>query len=664
MSSRTPRQAGLTLIETLVAITIFSIMTVGLVPLLGAAMSGGAATRTESVARNLTSKTLERLRGLQYHVAYSSTPRKADLLDHFFPSQTPAYVSSVGTGYDAATQSYVTTCDSTSSSAACNALPSRSEIPKGFLVEVRATFRTPSNPAVTQSVPVGYAWNASGGADAPPSELLEVKITTAWSVGTRARTFELRSYLGARARSGVSAGPGGGGSATPPPGGSGPPPPPTSVKLRAEARIDYGYETTTTYQDNSTPPRLQEYTGTLGTAVAYGEQLDSGSKAELSVRAGRLQITRAPDPAVSGDTGLEIIANGAAFDAVAPPDAGTTATTTAAEAYAMNSETPISGGAGYLAASEAGTLSGSRGAGPTVAGGLPFVKGYYDLNGSAAVSPSLGQPTHFWLMPQRAFTTSGTETTTNPLNHTTTTAKTVTVNDFGGNAVDPRGEVAIDATATTPASLRAVTASATIPSHGTILIFPSSYTASGAAYLRISQFDASVSCAARADASAASTATGSWSALLEYYSFEGTSNKDDGYQLRRTTLPTQTRTDNPHVPQGNTNPLQAIKSLNNGNGPKIWDVNGAFGDSVYDVYLFAGNGKRGLLTGWSQAGIETSISSDDRVAEARLNGAIRMESSPVHGPWPNPSTGQVSQKPQSDFTFSMGKLSCRAEDYR
>ncbi|MDQ4124771.1 MAG: hypothetical protein M3134_04105, partial [Actinomycetota bacterium] len=91
---------------------------------------------------------------------------------------------------------------------------------------------------------------------------------------------------------------------------------------------------------------------------------------------------------------------------------------------------------------------------------------------------------------------------------------------------------------------------------------------------------------------------------------------------------------------------------------------GAFGNSTYDVYLFAGNGKRGLLTGWSQAAVETSISSDDRVAEARLNGAIRMEGSPVWGPWPNPSTGQVSQKPQSDFTFSMGKLSCKAEDYR
>ncbi|MDQ4124903.1 MAG: prepilin-type N-terminal cleavage/methylation domain-containing protein [Actinomycetota bacterium] len=658
------RQAGLTLIETLVAITIFSIITVGLVPLLGTAMSGGATTRSESVARNVTSKALERLRGLQYHVAHSSTPRKVDLLDHFFPGQTPAFVASVGTGYDAATQTYVTTCDSTSATAACRALPGQSQIPNGFLVEVRATFRTPTNPAVTQSVPAAYAWDAPGGADAPPSELLEVKITTAWSVGTRARTFELRSYLGARARSALPSG--GGATATPPPSGSGAAPPAT-VKLRAEGRIDYGYEMTATYQDNSSPPKLQDYTGTLGTAVAYGEQLDSGSKAELSVRAGRLHISRAPDPAVSGDTGVEVIGNGAAFNAAAPPDAATTAVTTAAETYTNNPETPIM--TGWLGPSEAGTLSGSRGAGPTVAGGLPFVKGYYDINATTAVSPASSWATHMWMMPQVANTSSGTETTTNPLNHYPgTTKKTITISDSGvtGPAylVDPRGEVSVDSTPTSPASGRVVTASATIPVHGQILLFPPNYTSSNHAYLRITHFDASVSCAARADASAASTATGSWSATLEYYSFEGTSTKDDGYRLRATTLPTQTRTDNPHVPQGTTNPLQAIRNLNGGNGPKIWDTDGAFGNSTYDVYLFAGNGKRGLLTGWSQAAVETSISSDDRVAEARLNGAIRMEGSPVWGPWPNPSTGQVSQKPQSDFTFAMGKLSCKAEDYR
>lgn len=663
------QESGLTLIETLIAVTLFSIMTVGLVPLIGTAMSGGAKTRTESVARNVTSKALERLRGLQYHVAYSSTPRKVDVLDQFFPGVSPSYVPSVGTGYDGVTKSYVTTCDSMSTNSACKSLPNGSEIPNGYLVEVRATFRTPEDPATTASVPSDYAWDAAGGKDAPPTELLEVKITTAWSVGTKARQFALTSYVGARARSALS---GGSGSSTPPPSGGGSAaPPPTSVKLRAEARIDYGYEITTTYQDASTPPRLTEYTGTLGNAVAYGEQLDSGSKAELSVRAGQLRINRPPDPAVSGDAGVDVIVNGAVLNAQAPPDAATTTTTTALEGYAMNPETPITGGAGYLGASQAGTMSGTRGASPTVSGGLPFVKGYYDSDATAAVSPSSGYATHTWLMPQVAGGTAGSETTLNPLNHypSTFSRKTITVNDYGGGGtpsylVDPRGEVTVDSTPTSPSSGRIVTAAASIPPHGMILIMPSSWTSSNAAVLQFNQFDANVSCAARADAGAASTATGSWSAILQYYSHEGTNNKDVGYKVRYTTLPTQTRTDNPHVPAGDTNPLRTIKNLNEGNGPKIYDADGKAGDGTYDAYLFAGNGHRGLLTGWSQGTVETSISSDDRVASAQLNGAIRLESSPLYGPWPNPSTGQVSQKPLSDFTFAMGKLGCRAEDYR
>lgn len=660
------RQAGLTLVETLVAITVFSIMTVGLVPLIATAMSGGATTRTESVARNVTAKTLEHLRGLQYHVAHSSTPRKVDLLDHFFPGRTPAFVPSIGTGYDAATQSYVTTCDSISADPACRTLPNRSEIPSGYVVEVRATFRAPANPAVTEPVPAAYAWDAAGGADKPPSELLEVKVTTAWSVGNRARTFELRSYVGARARSALPGGAGGGGSPTPSP-GSGPPPPPSTVKLRAEARIDYGYEITTTYQDTQTPPRLTELSGTLGTAVAYGEQLDSGSKAELSVQAGQLRMVRAADPAVPGDAGVDVNASGAVLNAIAPPDAATTTTTPASAATATHPEIFLNGGMGFLAPSEAGTLATARGAGPTVAGGLPFVKGYYDFNATTAVQPaSSSAHTHMWVMPQVAGgAQGGTESTLNPLHHyfDPSLKKTVTVNDYvGGGAastVDPRGEVTIDSTATSPATNRTVTAAASIPSHGMVLLFPAMFSASNHAVLQINQFSASVSCAARADPGAASTASGSWSATLMYYEDTANDNKSN-LITRQTTLPVQTRTDNPTIPSGTTNPLQTLRNQNGGNGPLVSDFSG----TTYDVYLFAGNGRRGILTGWSQGAIETSISPDDRVASAQLNGAIRIETAPLYGPWPNASTGQVSQKPSSDVTFSMGKLGCKAEDYR
>ncbi|MDQ3985701.1 MAG: type II secretion system GspH family protein, partial [Actinomycetota bacterium] len=155
-------EKGLSLVETLVAITIFALFTIGIVPLLGTAMRGGAATRTESVGRNVASKTLERLRGLQYHVAYSGTSRRVDLLDHFFPGVAPTYSPpTTATGFDAGSNSFVTTCDANSTSAACKSLPSSAEIPDGFSVEIRLTFKDPAAPATTVPVPASYAWNAA-----------------------------------------------------------------------------------------------------------------------------------------------------------------------------------------------------------------------------------------------------------------------------------------------------------------------------------------------------------------------------------------------------------------------------------------------------------------------------------------------------------------------
>ncbi|MDQ3987306.1 MAG: type II secretion system GspH family protein, partial [Actinomycetota bacterium] len=317
-------EKGLSLVETLVAITIFTLFTIGIVPLLGTAMRGSATTRTESVGRNVASKTLERLRGLQYHVAYSGTPSKADLLDHFFPGRTPVYSApTTTTGFDAGSNSFVTTCDKDSTAPACKSLPSSAEIPDGFSVEIRLTFKDPTTPATTVPVPASYAWNAGSDQDAPPSQLVEVGVTSAWTVGTKQRTFALRSYLSQRDRQVLPTGGSGGPPPAPPPGGGGTAPsPPPNVKLRAEARVDYGIEITTTYQDTQASPRFSELTATLGNATAYGEQLDSGSRADLTARAGQIRMIRPADPAVPSDTGVDVSVNGAVFEAHAPPDAG------------------------------------------------------------------------------------------------------------------------------------------------------------------------------------------------------------------------------------------------------------------------------------------------------------------------------------------------------
>ncbi|MDQ3915747.1 MAG: hypothetical protein M3323_10550 [Actinomycetota bacterium] len=668
MTLRQKSERGLSLVETLVSITIFALMTIGIVPLLGTAMRGGAATRTESVGRNLAAKTLERLRGLQFHAAYSGTPRPIDLLDHFFPGRTPAYAPpSTTTGFDALSNSFVTTCDNTTATPACSSIPSSSQIPDGYSVEIRLTFKDTATPATTVPVPASYAWNAGSEADAPPSELVEVGVTSAWTVGARQRTFNLTSYLGDRMRANLptsgsaapSAPPGGGGG-----GGGGGSTAPATVKLRAEAKIDYAVEGHATWQDTQSPPRKTEVTMTVGNAQAYGEQLDSGSQADLKVRAGINRAVRAADPAVPGDVGVDVVNTGAVLDAHAPDDAtATTTATTTTNQVLTNSEVSAPTGMAYVGPSEAGTLTGTRGVGPTVSGGLPFVKGYYDFNGTTNYLPA-NRPTHMWLNPQYSPSGSpGTTTTENPYNLRTTlgsnTYKMLSIVDmFSPSGQDPRGEVEIDSTATTTPSTRVVNAKANIVAGGNIQLLPTNNLASGNALLDLHNFKASVTCESRADPAYASSATGTWSGDLFWHS-DTNNNGSTGLNRFVTSLPVQTYSSgNGPVPPGDTNPLQTIKDLNGGNGPLIYDNS----NNTFDVYLFSGNGKRGILKDWAMSSLQTSISTDDRVASAQYNGILRMETNALRGPWLSPDSS--STYPDSDMTVSIGKLSCRAEDYR
>ncbi|HEV2754522.1 MAG TPA: hypothetical protein VG318_01940 [Actinomycetota bacterium] len=670
------REAGLSLVETLVSITIFALMTMGIVPLLGTAMRGGAATRTESVGRNVAAKTLERLRGLSFHTPYSATPRQVDLLDHFFPSRTPAYAPpGTTTGFDTLSNSFVTTCGASSTAAACSSLPGNSQIPAGYSVEIRLTFKDTASVSTTVPVPATYAWNAAADADVPPSQLVEVGVTAAWTVGARQRTFNLTSYLGDRMRPDLptsgsaapSAPPSGGGSG----GGSSAP---ATVKLRAEARIDYAVEGTATWQDTQSPPRKTEVTMTMGNVQAYGEQLDSGSQADLKVRAGTVRATRAANPAVSGDTGMDVVYNGAILDAHAAPDASSLATSTVSTNQILNtSEVNAPTGMAYVGPSQAGTMStATRGAGPSIAGGLPFVKGYYDFNGTTNYLPA-NRPTHMWLNPQYAIsavhspTVPSTTTTENPYNLRTTsgsnTYKILALMDaLSPPGQDPHGEVEIDSTATTTPSARVVKARSDITAMNIGILTTNNSPVSSASLLDLQNFRASVYCESRPDAAYPSTAVGSWAGDLFWHS-DVNNNGSTALNRYVTSLPTQTYTGNNTigpVPNGDTNPLQTIKDLNGGNGPLIWDAPTA--NNHLDVYLFSGNGRRGVLKDWSMSSLLTSMTADERVVSAEYNGIIRMETNALRGPWLSPDSSTTW--PDSEMTVSIGKLSCLAEDYR
>jgi prepilin-type N-terminal cleavage/methylation domain-containing protein len=653
-------ERGLTLLETMIAITIFSIMTVGTVPLLGSAMKGGAASRTESVARNVAGKALERLRGLRYYVPVGSPARKIDVLDHFFPGRTPAYAPpGIKTGFVAASNSFVTTCERTVALPACNALPGSRELPADveYTTTVTATFKDPENPATTVVVPAAYAWNSAGN-DIPPSQLLEVVVQANWKVGAQTRTFSLTSYLGDRKRAPLPTAP------TPAP--AEPvvvPGAAANVKLRAEAKIDYSAQVTTTWQDTQATPRKTDIVATLGHATAYGEQLDSGSKADLFVNSTRLSAVRSADPAISSDAGYEQVINGATYEAHAPTNASSLGTNTGAAQNLMQTEVTSGLQAAWTAPAEAGTLSGLGGIGPTVTNGLPTVKGYYDFNSSSVWGPvSTTQYVSMMVQPQTP--TSGTPgaNSINPLNlgltSGTGTPRPFLIRDADTPAgADPRGEVEVHSTGTSPSVNQTVRATANIVHGGVIMIAPTATTASQTrAGLEFLNFQASVTCESRPDPSAASTASGTWSGWIRYYSdlSNGSGGGNPGsYGIRLATLPVQTLTSDAQIPVG-VDVFSYLKSLNGGNGPLIHDNS----NNAYDVWMFAANGKTGLLKDWSISDLDTSISADDRVAQASFNGIIRLETSPLYGPW------GASQRPDSDMTVSIGKLGCKTEDYR
>lgn len=658
MSRRLRDQRGLTLLETMIAITIFSIMTVGMVPMLASAIKGGAASRTESVARNVAGKTMERLRGLRYHAPVGTPARRVDLLDHFFPDRTPL-APSTGTGFVTAANAYQTTCKDGVALAACNALPGTLANSQArpsdmeYAIVVTATFKDAENPATTVPVPPTYAWNSAGN-DTPPSKLLQVVVQTTWTVGGRPHSFSLTSYVSDRKRAPLQNAPTPAPAEPTPQSGAAP-----NVKLRAEAKLDYATQVTTTWQDLTVPSRKTEIVATLGTGTAYGEQLDSGSKADLVVNSTRLSAIRAAD-AAAGDPGYEQVINGATFEAHAPDDASSIGTNTSVAQNLMTDVTQ-SLQAAWTAPAQAGTMSGLGGIGPKVANGLPTVKGYYDFNSTTFWGPS-STSQHAAMMVQAQTPTSGTPGagSLNPLNLATSsstgTPRPFLVRDADSPAgADPRAELEVHSTAA-PGVNQTVRATANVVHGGVIMVTPTATTATaGRGGIEFMNFSASVTCESRPDPSVSSTASGTWSATLRYYSdpSNGTGNKAASYDIITATLPVQTLSGEPEIPVG-VNVFSHLRSMNGGNGPLIHDN----GTNAYDVWMFEGNGKTGLLEDWSTSGVQTSISADDRVAEASLNGVIRLETSPLHGPW------GASQRPESDMTVSLGKLGCKTEDYR
>jgi prepilin-type N-terminal cleavage/methylation domain-containing protein len=198
-------ERGFTLIETLASLLIFSLVTLGTTPLLLSSIRGASLSGSFTAGKNLTSQAMERVRGFPFFesVKNLTTPPRRDVLDLYFPDRV---AGSGGSGFVAATNSYVTLCTATSklpAGSAGQACPPR--VPQGFTIRYDAQFVNPgAAPAagakqtfVTQPPATNYNW-ATTATESPPARLMLIKVTTSWTAEGKARSYTLSSIVGVR----------------------------------------------------------------------------------------------------------------------------------------------------------------------------------------------------------------------------------------------------------------------------------------------------------------------------------------------------------------------------------------------------------------------------------------------------------------------------------
>lgn len=201
----TRSERGFTLIETLASLMIFSLVTLGTTPLLLSSIRGASLSGGFTAGKNLTSQAMERVRGFPFFesVKNLTNPPRRDVLDLYFPDRV---AGTGGSGFVAASNSYVTLCTSTSklpAGSANQACPPR--VPQGYTIRYDAQFVNPgAAPAagakqtfVTQPPATGYNWSATA-TESPPARLLLIKVTTSWTADGKARAYALSSLVGVR----------------------------------------------------------------------------------------------------------------------------------------------------------------------------------------------------------------------------------------------------------------------------------------------------------------------------------------------------------------------------------------------------------------------------------------------------------------------------------
>jgi hypothetical protein len=237
---------------------VFAIITLGLAPLMAISLRGTNTGRLGTVGKELAQNSIERLEGMTWYVSYDSKPNKrVDLLDLYYPAGS-ATTPPAGSTYASTTNPpltgtggvYTSTCPPPSgTNPACP-----TSLPASYTVTFKATFvkangTTPETYQIV-SPPAAYAWNSQGN-DAPPADLMDVNVTTSWTIAGKTSSYSLRTLLSNRHFSPISAVDATStASPTPTSGGAAPP---GGLKVQGRATLDYAMQVNTGYKSTASP---------------------------------------------------------------------------------------------------------------------------------------------------------------------------------------------------------------------------------------------------------------------------------------------------------------------------------------------------------------------------------------------------------------------------
>jgi len=192
-------EGGFSLIEVMAALFIFTLLTLGLVPLLTSSIRGSNTARADTIGKNAALKAMERVRGLPFYVSYATSTTKVDVLDLYYPDGATDVVDTNGRTI------YRVVCPwNDLSDLACPR-----DVATGYTMTFEAQFvdavasgtqPTPGETATSYAnvaPAVSYAWN-SASTDTPPRQIVQMTVIATWTVGNSSESYALTSLLSDR----------------------------------------------------------------------------------------------------------------------------------------------------------------------------------------------------------------------------------------------------------------------------------------------------------------------------------------------------------------------------------------------------------------------------------------------------------------------------------